>query len=1198
MLVSWILILTTSPVGAEDLPPTMTSKDGAAMVLVPAGQFLMGSHSGAPEEAPPHGCRLPAFYIDRHEVTVAQYAVFVAETGHAAPAGWQAGRPAAGEEQLPITNICWSDAMRYAIWAGKRLPTESEWERAARGTNGRKFPWGNVDREEFRNKGSGKLRPVGSLPGGASPVGCLDMSGNAWEWTSDWFHPYPNSNHRSVHFGRHYKVIRGGAGEYLYATTNAGTTTQRARLVPYGSHDFIGFRCVQDPPGQSPPYDPEALLREAEESIQAVLHDPRPLTHEQKFEEMNRAGLIPLRIRDVPGSHGLVTVSLPLPEGRIFQQQQISIVTSQQEPLPVAAKTLASWPDGSIRWLLLRFLATDNKHVYARLSDKDIPARPPERPLVVEQSDNMIRITTGRLDVTFTHDQLIQRVRYQDHDVAGPLKMPFVIASDGKRRHLQFGAANRMEILSQSPLEAVVRLQGRWVDQDGEASPFSYDLRVQATCDSSRLRAWLTTLHAAPRQRPWEDLIPSVDVLNWAFQLRLNDQPDTWIAGGDGASVTANHSSGESLCLSQPDDLHYSISLGDQPVAEGTRAAGWLSAQNAQATVSLGVRHFWQNHPQQLVGDDQTIGVAFWSGPDALSWEGGLAKTHEVVLDFSEHPPQLLDTRVERAVPPPAWMCGTLAAGDLLPRNDQALRHFAYWECWREDAMRRWVNAMPTGSRDFGDGYMGGPYKGKNAYVNLEYDVTLNFLHQFLRTGDFWYLDAADSMARHQGDIDTENVAGFAWKHSPSHTTTQAEFGHVFLRGLLLHHLLTGDVRDREVAERIGDWVADALIRGHGVGNERQIGWSLYALTALHQLTGKPIYLKAAQTLCERLCQGQSPTGKFDIRWDNRIAFFNGIAMNGMLEVNDILPQQELQQSVLRVAHRTLGMYPDYACRTLNAFCWAAKQYHDPRILHNIQRTWISSLEFLLDRDCTTSETHAWRFPTFAVRHNLLPQLVSDAGELPAAGSWQSHRLRSPQVELFLRPRKTAQSRLLIVREGLATGVVKLFDAAGRQLQEVDLANLNQLIQTASLQLPQNGTWFRITLVSEDAFAWQIHYDQHTDVTFADPNGQLLPSLLPMAVGSVDPDQEEVTIRLEAIGEGFHSATLFDASGSPRGRVQRFIDFEDPGRYEMTIQVPATRPLEGWSLELNAVRVLAIEGFSPYWAASRAGWFDPETTLP
>jgi hypothetical protein len=255
-------------------------------------------------------------------------------------------------------------------------------------------------------------------------------------------------------------------------------------------------------------------------------------------------------------------------------------------------------------------------------------------------------------------------------------------------------------------------------------------------------------------------------------------------------------------------------------------------------------------------------------------------------------------------------------------------------------------------------------------------------------------------------------------------------------------------------------------------------------------------------------------------------------------------------------------------------------------------------LEFLLDRDCTTSETHAWRFPTFTVRHNLLPQLASDAGELPAAGSWQSHRLRSPQVELFLRPRKTAQSRLLIVREGLATGVVKLFDAAGRQLQEVDLANLNQLIQTASLQLPQNGTWFRITLVSEDAFAWQIHYDQHTDVTFADPNGQLLPSLLPMAVGSVDPDQEEITIRLEAIGEGFHSATLFDASGSPRGRVQRFIDFEDPGRYEMTIQVSATRPLEGWSLELNAVRVLAIEGFSPYWAASRAGWFDPETTLP
>ncbi len=282
------------------------------------------------------------------------------------------------------------------------------------------------------------------------------------------------------------------------------------------------------------------------------------------------------------------------------------------------------------------------------------------------------------------------------------------------------------------------------------------------------------------------------------------------------------------------------------------------------------MRHFWQNHSKTLFLDQHLIGVRLWSGSEPFLWEGGLAKTHELVIDVSQAMPARCEMAPLRAVAPPQWMCGTQAAGALLPRNEQAIRQLAYWECWRETAMRNWANAMPTGMRDFGDAFMGGPYKGRHACSNLEYDVAMDFLHQFLRTGDAWYLETAEPLARHQADIDTENVAGFAWKHSPLHTTTQAEFGHVFLRGLILHHLLTGEARSLEVAMKVGDWIADSLLHGRGVGNERQIGWSLYALTALHDVTRKTEYLQAVQALSQRLIRGQSPNGKFDIRWDNR----------------------------------------------------------------------------------------------------------------------------------------------------------------------------------------------------------------------------------------------------------------------------------------------------------------------------------------
>ena len=1164
------------------------------MVLIPAGPFLMGSQSGTPEESPPHLRELPAFYLDRTEVTCAQYAAFLAATGHPPPPGWTNGLPPASTEKLPVTNLRWSDALRYALWAGKRLPTEAEWEKAARGPDGRHFPWGNADDAARRNKDSGKLLPVGSFPAGASPYGCLDLSGNAWEWTADWFEPYPGTAARSPHFGRHYKVVRGGGAEYLYGTANTGTAFQRARLVPYGAHDFIGFRCAQDPPGQLPPYDAQARLQEAEAWFQTALPPPRELVHEREFAAWNAAGEVPVHVSGAAGQAGLVTMGFPLPRGRVREAGRLRVWDTGGRPQPLTVEPLARWPEGSLRWALLRFPARAGETVRVRLEQAATVADAPDPPVRLTTNGPALRLDNGVLELDLDRAAGLRAVRYGGREICRETELTLTLQEAGGRRAFRAGPAESFSVLSRSGLHAELRWRGRFVDSEDRPGPMSYDLRLRAEAGSAQLRFWLTVLHAAARQPPWEDLQPRVAVADWRLAVRLAEPAARRVLGREAGAWEAPDAG--TVELRQPDDLGYRITADGRELAAGTRAPGWVAAAGTGGAVSLGVRHFWQNHPIGLRAGTTELGVCFWAGEVPLDWEGGLAKTHELVLAVGEALTAPAVTPLLGLVPP-AWVCGTEAAGALLPRHTDALRQLGYWEAWRETAMRRWVNAMPTGLRDFGDAYLGGPYKGKNAYLNLEYDVPLNFLHQFLRTGERWYFDAAGPMVRHQADVDTENVAGFAWKHSPQHTTTQAEFGHVFLRGLLLHHWLTGDPRDREVAEQLGDWIAGELQRGRGIGNERQIGWSLYALSALHEVTAQPRYLEAARALAERLAREQAPSGRFHLRWDNRIAFFNGIAASGLLSVNELAPDPLLERAVLRLAERTLGMYPEYAGRTLNAWCWVIERTGDPRFLHHLERTWTSTLEFLLDRDTSTAETHAWRFPAFAARYNLWPQFPENPGELPQADGWQALRFQSREVELYLKPPGPTDAPLVVVREGLAEGKAELTDPSGQppcRLAGVRLDDSTRLLESARLTVPAGAPWWRLRLTSPDAFGWQVQYDRRMAVVLADPRGALLPFLLPRAFGTLAEDAREVRLRLEVTGEGFHAATLFDPTGAPVQRVQRFVDFEDPGRYELELKAPVTGPRQGWSLELNAVKVLRVEGFLPWWSARPEDWFNPE----
>ncbi|MBI5237053.1 MAG: SUMF1/EgtB/PvdO family nonheme iron enzyme [Deltaproteobacteria bacterium] len=244
-------------------------KEINGMVLIPEGAFIMGASEKhgligidvGVDALPEHTVRLKAFYIDKYEVTNAQYKEFMAATDRPAMNLW--GPEWADEyppmrDKDPASDLTWHDANEYCKWAGKRLATEEEWEKAARGTDGRKFPWGDEWKKDMANtaeystarqilgdeKYTHTVAETGTFRGDVSPYGVYDMAGNVMEWTSSWYKPYPGSDLKRDTFGEKLRVMRGGS--WMTDALPFSFTFNRHMSLPDAEDPHFGTRCAKD----------------------------------------------------------------------------------------------------------------------------------------------------------------------------------------------------------------------------------------------------------------------------------------------------------------------------------------------------------------------------------------------------------------------------------------------------------------------------------------------------------------------------------------------------------------------------------------------------------------------------------------------------------------------------------------------------------------------------------------------------------------------------------------------------------------------------------------------------------------------------------------------------------------------------------------------------------------------------------------
>jgi hypothetical protein len=286
-------------------------------------------------------------------------------------------------------------------------------------------------------------------------------------------------------------------------------------------------------------------------------------------------------------------------------------------------------------------------------------------------------------------------------------------------------------------------------------------------------------------------------------------------------------------------------------------------------------------------------------------------------------------------------------------------------------------------------------------------------------------------------------------------------------------------------------------------------------------------------------------------------------------------------------------MYPEYAGRTLNAYCWALDKTGDPRYLAALERTWEATLD---NGGAVITGSYASRFPHYGAKHGLFPAVPDPVQAMPDLQTWQFQRLSGGSRDLYFRQNNPGAS-IMVILEDIASGEARLLDASGTVIGHHVFDSQDTPFQTGVFTLPESGTVFRLLLSGGDEKAWQVHHDAAISMMAFDPDGSIAPDLTPRGYAHTVDGADRVALVLHAEGEGYHSGELYDPQGRLAAVVRTFIAHDDASRYEMMLAAPVDESPGVWSVRLHRSAVVRTHGLMPYWAASEGEWFDPERAM-